>query len=158
MKKVLIGVICGMIATVLLAFAVGIHKSVVNKKNIDTMTEAEMPNNDSNLHNNILITAAHIGGIEGYTLIYQDDKRDVAYYIANSLELTEIQEQEVSIEGLDECKVVKSEPGIFYVSTETPEQIVNGMSGTRVYAANGTPIGFVDALVQDQLLKCITLE
>ena len=110
------------------------------------------------LNNNILITAAHLGDIDGYKLMYQDDTRDVAYYIANNIQLSTIDNQSVSIEGLEGCEVVKAEPGIFYVKTSTPDQIVNGMSGTRVYNDSGTPIGFVDALVQGQMLKCITIE
>lgn len=114
---------------------------------------------EEKLNNNVLITAAHLGNIEGYHLLYEDLKRDVAYYLKNNVELTKVEEDtEVTIEGLENCKIVKSEEGVFYVTTSTPEQIINGMSGTRVFLRDGTPIGFVDALVKGQQLKCLTLE
>lgn len=110
------------------------------------------------LNSNILITAAHLGNIDGYTLLSDDTDRDVAYYIKEEKEFTTLPVQEVVIEGLEDCKIIKSEPGVFYVTTGTPDQIVNGMSGKRVYDSYGNEIGFIDALVKGQQIKCITLE
>ena len=116
------------------------------------------PNVENKLNSNIYITAAHLGEIEGYKLLLEEDERDVAYYIKDTVELTTLKEQEVNIEGLEGCKIVKAEPGVFYVTTTTPERIINGMSGTRVFDKNGQPLGFVDALVKNMQIKCITLE
>lgn len=110
------------------------------------------------LNSNIKITAAHLGDLEGYKLIHEDSDRDVSYYIANDLKLTEVPIQEVKIEGLSDCRIISSEPGEFLVETSTPDKIVNGMSGKIVYDNNNNAIGFVDALVKDRRIKCLTLE
>lgn len=131
----------------------------VNKNNVQLKQEdITPPNVENKLNSNIYITAAHLGEIEGYKLLLEEEERDIAYYIKDTVELTTLKEQEVNIEGLEGCKIVKAEPGVFYVTTTTPERIINGMSGTRVFDKNGQPLGFVDALVKNMQIKCITLE
>ena len=107
----------------------------------------------------VYITASHLPQAEKYgELLYEDETRDISYYRKPSDRLTMVELDEVNIDGLEGCKIVKAEPGVFYVSTTTPDRIVNGMSGTRVCLKTGEAIGFVDALVANRQLKCITLE
>ena len=114
--------------------------------------------NTNKLNNNILITAAHLEKVEGYNKLYEDKDRDVAYYIKDSIKLTRVVNQEVFIEGLEDCKIISSKEGSFQVTTSTPENIVNGMSGRRVLDKYNTPIGFVDAMSTGGVLECNTLE
>lgn len=109
---------------------------------------------------NIYITAAHVDvDSKDYTLLYKDEKRDVAYYLKTSPTQTEVALGSVSIEGLADAEIIESYPGYFIVKTNDKEHIVNGLSGTRVIRiGTGEEIGFVDALVEGGNIKCITLE
>lgn len=140
--------ILAILAILFASFEIGttVEKNSITSKEINT------------LNNNIKITAAHLGDIEGYKLIHEDSERDVSYYISNNLKLTTVEKQDVSIKGLENCKVVSSADGEFLVETSTPDKIVNGMSGTEVLDKTGKAIGFVDALVKDKKIKCLTLE
>lgn len=121
--------------------------------------QASMRNKENiNLNNNIYITAAHLGEIEGYTLLYEDADRDVGYYLANDIKLSALSLQHVEIDGLVDCVISETYDGGFTVYTSRPDLIHSGLSGTRVKTKDGQEIGFVSALLQDGKIDCKNLE
>lgn len=110
------------------------------------------------LASNVYISAAHLGEIKGYTRVYVDSSRDVAYYIADEKTLSIVSPQQVNIEGLDDCRIISSTEGAFIVETRSPSNITDGLSGVRVYSKDGEVLGFVVSLKSTGQLECRTDE
>lgn len=132
---------------VLTGFTVGIAIKELSKENVKNEVE-----------NNIIISADHLSFLEGYTKVYTFEGRDAAIYVKNNAEFTRIvPEQEVKIEGLGECNIISSSEGEFTVKTDTPEMIIGGMSGQRVYSLSGKELGFIIELNGGNL-RCLTTD
>lgn len=105
----------------------------------------------------VYITAAHIPKEEveskGYLLAFKDESKDTAYYLNTKWSPPKsLTGKRIKVSGLY-GEVTKVTEDCFYVSLESPEAIVKGLSGSRV--VNGTEVlGFVSAL-EDGMLKCI---
>lgn len=110
------------------------------------------------LENNVLITADHLENVEGYTKIYSDKEKDIAYYIRDAPVYSKIEAQKVIIKGLEDCKIIDSYEGGFIVETDKQFLISSGMSGERVLTVNGQEIGFVSSLQEDGKIDCKNLE
>lgn len=101
-----------------------------------------------------LVTAAHLGDIEGYERVWVDEETDFAVYIktdyvAGGLSLGDI----VSVAGT--TAVVKDVSNQeFFVEVENTSKIVPGVSGYPVYL-DGTPIGFISGWSGTGTLRCI---
>ena len=108
---------------------------------------------------NLIISAAHLEKIDGYTKIYTDKDRDVSYYVKDKKDLSVLPVgMKVQAEYLKECTVTNSGPGWFIFSVNNPENITSGMSGNRVKDSSGEDIGFISELVNNKEVKCYTLE
>lgn len=107
---------------------------------------------------NIIVTADHIDGIDGFTKVHTFEGRDEAIYVKDNPSFkTVVEKQDVNIEGLPDCKIVESSEGEFLVETEHPELIVGGLSGTYVYSKNNSKVlGFVIEL-RGGKVRCLTI-
>lgn len=160
--RVLVGIF------LVIIFALGIKFGSVYIKTYKSIKEIEALNNtlelqikdiqSNKLKSNIKITANHLGDIDGYTSVYKDEERDVQYLIKNEKSYTTLAKQEVSIEGLRDCKICDAGSGYFIVETATPDLIENGMSGRVVTDKYGNEIGFIIELLPNGKLKCLTME
>ena len=101
-----------------------------------------------------LVTAAHLGEIDGYTQVYVDEDTDFAIYvkegyIAEGLSLSDV----VPLAGT--TGTVSSVSGQeFSVVVDDISKIVPGVSGEPVYL-NNTPIGFISGWDGHGSLRCI---
>lgn len=101
-----------------------------------------------------LVTAAHLGEVDGYTQVYVDKDTDFAIYvkedyIAEGLSLSDV----VSLAGTTGTvsSVSRQE---FSVVVDDISKIVPGVSGEPVYL-NNTPIGFISGWDGHGSLRCI---
>jgi len=102
----------------------------------------------------VLITAAHVGAIEGYTCIYTDLSSDYAVHIKQDYSA-----EPVPVDGIvslvgTQGKIVYSSPTEFAVEVADVAKIVPGCSGSPIYY-NGVPIGFLSGWNGDGYLRCI---
>ena len=101
-----------------------------------------------------LVTAAHLGDIEGYECVWVDEKTDFAVYIktdyvAEGLSLGDT----VSLAGT--TAVVKEvSDQEFLVEVENTSKIVPGVSDSPVYL-DDVPIGFISGWSGTGTLRCI---
>lgn len=124
---------------------------------VETIQE-EQKETKVQLQENVLITAAHLGEVEGYTLLYADEKRDTAYYLRNDRQYTTIDYQHVTHEELGDCIIAEVYSGGFIINVPNPNLIHSGLSGSRILTTQGKPIGFVSALLPNGKIDCKTLE
>ena len=101
-----------------------------------------------------LVTAAHLGEVDGYTQVYVDEDTDFAIYvkeeyIAEGLSLSDV----VSLAGTTGTvsSVSRQE---FSVVVDDISKIVPGVSGEPVYL-NNAPIGFISGWDGRGSLRCI---
>lgn len=102
----------------------------------------------------ILITAAHLGEVEGYQCIYADEISDYAVHIKT----------EYSVEGIEVGGrvdlvgttgiIVRVSSTEFFVTVENISKIVPGVSGEPVYQGS-IPIGFISGWDGNGALRCI---
>lgn len=108
----------------------------------------------------ILISATHLGDIDGYEKVYDVPDTDRSYYINKHYKYSLIDlGTEVAIttsQGIIRGRVVESIEGSFKVSVDDPSLIFNGMSGSRV-VWKGEEIGFVSELTDSLEVLCYTL-
>ena len=102
----------------------------------------------------VLVTAAHLGDIEGYTCIYADEDTDVGVYL---------KEGYVAAKPPITSEVTYlNTKGYIYSVTDTEfvmeplsiESIVPGVSGTPVYY-HGEPIGYISGWDGNGRVRCI---
>lgn len=101
-----------------------------------------------------LVTAAHLGEIDGYTCVYTDTDTDFAIYVkqnycAEGLAVGD----SVALVGTSGT-VVSTTPVEFAVQVENISQIVPGVSGKPVYL-RGEPVGFISGWNGAGALRCI---
>ena len=101
-----------------------------------------------------LVTAAHLGEIDGYTQVYVDEDTDFAIYvkedyIAEGLSLSDV----VSLAGTTGT-VSSVSWQEFSVVVDDISKIVPGVSGEPV-CLNNTPIGFISGWDGHGSLRCI---
>lgn len=101
-----------------------------------------------------LVTAAHLGEVDGHTQVYVDEDTDFAIYvkedyIAEGLSLSDV----VSLAGTTGTvsSVSRQE---FSVVVDDISKIVPGVSGEPVYL-NNAPIGFISGWDGRGSLRCI---
>lgn len=101
-----------------------------------------------------MVTAAHLGEVDGYTQVYVDEDTDFAIYvkeeyIAEGLSLSDV----VSLAGTTGTvsSVSRQE---FSVVVDDISKIVPGVSGEPVYL-NNAPIGFISGWDGRGSLRCI---
>ena len=101
-----------------------------------------------------LVTAAHLGEVDGYTQVYVDEDTDFAIYvkedyIAEGLSLSDV----ISLAGTTGTvsSVSRQE---FSVVVDDISKIVPGVSGDPVYL-NNAPIGFISGWDGGGSLRCI---
>ena len=88
-------------------------------------------------------------------LLYVDEKQDKAYYLDKSYDArTYSNNSAVNIGDSLLGKITDSEDSFFYVKLENPEAVERGLSGERVYYKD-VAIGYVSALTEDSLIKCV---
>lgn len=118
----------------------------------------EEKNKEIVLNSNILITAAHLPEVEGYSLLYKDEARDTAYYLRDDRQYTTVDFQHVVIDGLGDCVIDEVYSGGFIISVPDKNLINAGLSGSRVKNTDGKEIGFISALLKNGRIDCKTLE
>lgn len=101
-----------------------------------------------------LVTAAHIGEIEGYTLVYSDTETDYAVHVKNSYVATGVSiGDKVRLAGTA-GEVASVSDKDFTVAVDNISKIVPGVSGTPVYHL-GSSVGFISGWNGDGTLRCI---
>lgn len=101
-----------------------------------------------------LITAAHLGEIEGYLLVYVDEATDFAVYVQQDYTATGVSVGDaVSMVGTS-ATVISVDAAEFAVEVENISKIVPGVSGKPVYL-NDTPIGFISGWNGEGAVRCI---
>lgn len=112
------------------------------------------------VHGQLYITAAHIQpeSLSGYTLMYADENRDIAYYLRNDYEYHYPKIGDVVYFGSNKGVVEEIEEGVgFYVKIGPEVEVYQGMSGTRVRDTKGNEIAFIAQLKGTDYLLCVSL-
>lgn len=148
----------GKICYALLVLSVLLNIKLLSNEKVEIVQVEE--NKQVELNSNILITAAHLPEVDGYTLLYKDEKggRDTAYYLRNDRQYTTIDFQHVVVDGLGDCVVDEVYSGGFIITTPDKNLINTGLSGSRVKNLDGKDIGFISSLLQNGRIDCKTLE
>lgn len=101
-----------------------------------------------------LVTAAHLGEIEGYTCVYSDGQKDYALYIKdNYVASTAVVGDIVSLADTT-GKIISVTNEEFVVDVDNISKIVPGVSGSPVTRQN-VPIGFISGWNGKGGLRCI---
>lgn len=114
----------------------------------------QLPQEDADTTSRTLVTAAHIGEIEGYTLVYSDTETDYAVHVKNSYVATGLSiGDKVRLAGTA-GEVASISDKDFTVAVDNISKIVPGVSGTPVYHL-GSSVGFISGWNGDGTLRCI---
>ncbi len=102
----------------------------------------------------VLVTAAHIGEIGGYTCIYSDSESDVGIYLKDGYKAS-APPVGAEVTFLDSKGWIReTSDGEFAVEPINREKIVPGVSGTVVYYKE-VPIGFISGWNGRGFVRCI---
>lgn len=111
-------------------------------------------NNQYEPSSRVLITAAHLGELDGYMCVYSDDESDVAVHVKEDYK-AKSPPVGSEVTYLDSSGYIeRSEDGEFYVRPSSTEVIVPGVSGEVIYY-KGAPIGFISGWAGKGLVRCI---
>lgn len=114
----------------------------------------QLPQGDTAITSRTLVTAAHIGEIEGYTLVYSDTETDYAVHVKNSYVAAGLSiGDKVRLAGTA-GEVASVSDKDFTVAVDNISKIVPGVSGTPVYHL-GSSVGFISGWNGDGTLRCI---
>lgn len=101
-----------------------------------------------------MVTAAHLGEIEGYTCVWIDPDTDYAIYVVNDYAASSLKEGDsvtlVQTTGTVTSVLEKE----FTVVVDNVAKIVPGVSGEPVYL-DGVPVGFISGWNGSGALRCI---
>lgn len=101
-----------------------------------------------------LVTAAHLGSIEGYECIFSDEEADYAVYVKQNYTAFGLAEGDrVSLAGTM-ATVSSVSPAEFAVEVDDISKIAPGVSGQSVYL-DGRPVGFISGWNGAGALRCI---
>ncbi len=102
----------------------------------------------------VLVTAAHLGDIDGYTCVYSDAASDVGIYLQEDYKASApcIGAEVYFLDHKGWIREVSA--GEFAMEPERNEQIVPGVSGTPVYF-KGKPVGYISGWNGHGLVRCI---
>lgn len=102
----------------------------------------------------VLVTAAHLGEIEGYRLVYSDADSDYAVHVCVGYVADKVRTGDrVSLVGT--TGVVDSVSDTeFTVSVKNISKITPGVSGSPIYLGK-EPVGFISGWNGDGTLRCI---
>lgn len=103
----------------------------------------------------VLVTAAHLGEVPGYTCIYSDEETDVGVYLKDNYVASKPPISSRVVYGNTHIGVIKEVyDNEFRMSPLNHESIVPGVSGTPVYYKR-TPIGYISGWDGTGLVRCI---
>lgn len=102
----------------------------------------------------VVVTAAHIGDIRGYTCVYSDADTDVGIYLKNWYKASAppISAEVTYLETKGYIREVSA--GEFVMEPLNIETIIPGVSGTPIYY-KGVPIGYISGWNGHGLVRCI---
>lgn len=101
-----------------------------------------------------LITAAHLGEIEGYTCVWSDPDTDYAIYVAEDYIATSLKVGDKVSLAHTTGKVDTVSNEEFSVVVDDIAKIVPGVSGTPV-CLEDVPVGFISGWNGSGALRCI---
>lgn len=102
----------------------------------------------------VLVTAAHLGEVKGYTCIYSDTETDVGIYLKEGYRASAppIGAEVTYLETKGWVHMVSD--GEFIMEPLNIETIIPGVSGTPVYY-KGEPLGFISGWDGNGRVRCI---
>ena len=104
----------------------------------------------------VLVTAAHLKEVEGYTCVYADEESDVGIYVKDNY-VANAPPEGARVSYLNSYGTVYSvSDGEFSVTPDNNEVIIPGVSGSLVYYQN-VPIGFISGWDGTGHVRCIFL-
>lgn len=102
----------------------------------------------------VLVTAAHLGEIEGYSKLYADDATDFAVHLKEGYTSGRVAVgDKVTLVGTDATVTTVSDME-FSVSVNNISKITPGVSGSPVYSGK-EPVGFISGWDGTGNLRCI---
>lgn len=102
----------------------------------------------------VLVTAAHLGEIEGYSQLYADDATDFAVHLKEEYTSERVAVgDKVTLVGTDATVTTVSDME-FSVSVNNISKITPGVSGSPVYSGK-EPVGFISGWDGTGNLRCI---
>lgn len=115
------------------------------------MGKVEIPYEPSS---RVLVTAAHLGDIEGYTCVYSDEESDVGVYIEDGY-VAKAPPAGAEVTYLNSHGIIYSvSDSEFLVDPFSFEAVIPGVSGSPVYY-RGVPIGFISGWDGAGHVRCI---
>lgn len=102
----------------------------------------------------VLVTAAHLGDIRGYTCVHSDADSDVGIYLKEGYKASAppISAEVTYLETKGYVREVSDEE--FIMEPLDIETIIPGVSGTPIYY-DGKPIGYISGWNGHGLVRCI---
>lgn len=102
----------------------------------------------------VLVTAAHLGELEGYTCIYTDDASDIGVYLREGYVASAppISSEVTFLNSKGWVRFVSNSE--FLIEPIDAELIVHGVSGSTVYYKD-KPIGYISGWNGNGLVRCI---
>lgn len=112
------------------------------------------PGQAASAESRVLVTAAHLGEIDGYRLVYSDADSDYAVHVCVGYVADKVRTGDrVSLVGT--TGVVDSVSDTeFTVSVKNISKITPGVSGSPIYLGK-EPVGFISGWNGDGTLRCI---
>lgn len=102
----------------------------------------------------VLVTAAHLGDITGYTCVYSDAETDIGIYLKDGYKATAPAVGARVTWGNFHGEVKEVYDGEFLMQPADTEMVFPGSSGTPVLY-KGVPIGFISGWNGNGLVRCI---
>lgn len=102
----------------------------------------------------VLVTAAHLDDISGYTRVYTDEENDYAVFVKDTYRAERLPTG-TAVKYLNSGgTIMECSDTMFFVLPDDINAIVPGVSGSVVYY-HSTPIGFISGWNGDGLVRCI---
>lgn len=122
---------------------------------IGTLTVVGLFNTKPDTSSRVLVTAAHLGDIDGYTCIYSDEESDVGVYIVDGYTaVAPPVGSKVIYKNGRVGEIVTVSASEFTMKPQALDDILPGVSGTPIYYRE-VPIGFISGWDGTGNVRCI---